>query len=587
MKNNKLYLGLICVLVVLVPCILNVLIQDNGIALGNVALTEEVRPKEWQDIIAADVNGENLLLKVDGLFVPFEREHMYMDHDMNLMIPVKLFPKVFRCALNSVKGASVQIQRGSDVITAYIDRDFIDVNGKRITLPQAMSRENGIYYMNSKVLEYGLGYQHEWNSSENTLKLVDVRKQEIILPPRYSYKEVGRLPSIKNQGSYSTCWAFAALMAVETSLQPQENYHFSVDNMVGNNGYSSSARDGGDYTRAIAYLTSWRGPVLEEDDVYGDGKVNKDAPPAKHVQEAQMIESKNLEAIKRAVFLYGGVESSLYTSMENAGQQSMYYNSATSAYCYIGTKKPNHDVVIVGWDDNYAKENFSTNLEADGAFICANSWGSEFGEDGLFYVSYYDSNIGIHNVVYTGIENTDNYDHLYQSDICGWVGQLGYEEETAYFANVYTARADEWIKAVGFYATGKNTVYEIYAVENFTDVHSLNKRYLVQSGSFTNAGYYTVKLNTPIAVKAGSKYSVVIKITTPGAVHPIAIEYRAGRATKDVVIEDGEGYISYLGRSWEHVEESKQCNICLKVYTDDAERKGEDTSDGKNNTGIQ
>ena len=86
-----------------------------------------------------------------------------------------------------------------------------------------------------------------------------------------------------------------------------------------------------------------------------------------------------------------------------------------------------------------------------------NSWGTEFGDDGLFYVSYYDTNIGVHNVVYTGIEDTDNYDNIYQSDICGWVGQLGYESDTAYFSNVYTATQDEVIKAVGFYATDKNT----------------------------------------------------------------------------------------------------------------------------------
>ena len=34
------------------------------------------------------------------------------------------------------------------------------------------------------------------------------------------------------------------------------------------------------------------------------------------------------------------------------------YNKETKAYCYMGQEKPNHDVVIIGWDDNYSKENF-------------------------------------------------------------------------------------------------------------------------------------------------------------------------------------------------------------------------------------
>lgn len=571
MKSRKLYLGLICVLSLLVLYLLGEVIQDNGIALGNVSVEEQDRPKAWQDIIAADVNGENLVLEVDGINVKFPKEHLYMDNDMNIMIPISIFPDVFKCALNIISDSFIQIQRANTVINIADGTNHINVNGERMDVSGAMNKMEGSYYLSARVLEKGLGYQYVWNSQQNILRLVDTKKDETILPSRYSYRDCGRLPEIKNQGSYSTCWAFASLMALETSLKPKETLAFSVDNMVGNNGYSTDAKDGGDYTRAIAYLTSWRGPVLESDDPYGDGKINKNVMPAKHVQEAQIIESKNLEAIKKAVFLYGGVESSMYTSMNNAGQQSMYYNSKTGAYCYIGTKKPNHDVVIVGWDDKYPKENFSVNLEADGAFICANSWGKEFGDDGLFYVSYYDSNIGIHNLVYTGVESVTNYDSIYQSDICGWVGQLGYEEESAYFANVYTAKENERIKAVGFYATGKNTSYEVYAVENFTDSHSLNKRHLIQTGSVANAGYYTIKLDNPVQVMAGNKYAVVIKITTPDAVHPIAIEYRAGKATKDVIIDDGEGYISYLGRTWEHVEASKQCNICLKVYTDTEE----------------
>ena len=205
--------------------------------------------------------------------------------------------------------------------------------------------------------------------------------------------------------------------------------------------------------------------------------------------------------------------------------------------------------------------------KGNGAFICMNSWGTEFGDYGLFYVSYYDTNIGVHNVVYTGIEDTDNYDNIYQSDICGWVGQLGYESDTAYFSNVYTATQDEVIKAVGFYATDKNTSYDIYVVEDFYDTLSFDSMKYIQSGSLENAGFYTVDLKREIEVEADKKYAVVIKIKTPNAIHPIAIEYVAGKSTRNVILNDGEGYISYTGNTWEHVEESKNCNICLKVYT--------------------
>ena len=567
MKGRKLYLGLIFILSVAVVYLLEAVAQDKGIALGNVVITAKDRPSEWQDIIASDASENQLRLIVDGVEVAFAKNRIYMENNLDIMIPTYIFRNSFKCAFNTVSDDGIELQKGNTVVSIDSYDTFIDVNGKKVFLENAMKRDDDGYYINAHVLEEGFGYTYKWDSVENTLNLVDTKKDESILPSRYSYYDVGRLGKIKDQGIYGTCWAFASLTAVETSLMPEEKYDFSEDNMVWNSGYFGAQYDGGDYTRAISYLASWRGPVLEEDDVYGDGINNPDAGVVKHVQEAQIIESKNLEAVKKAVFLYGGVESSLYTSMSYAGERSMYYNDKNYSYCYIGTKKPNHDVVIIGWDDNYSKDNFSVSLEGNGAFICVNSWGDRFGDDGLFYVSYYDSNIGIHNVVYTRVEDNDNYDNIYQSDLCGWVGQLGYACDTAYFSNVYTAQSDEELKAVGFYATGKDTSYEIYYVDNFEGTESFCNKVYLQSGKFTNEGYYTVDLNKAVNMAEGKKYAIIVKITTPGAVHPIAIEYKAGRSTKNVVIDDGEGYISLIGKSWEHVEESKECNICLKMYT--------------------
>ena len=462
MKGRKLYLGLIFILSVAVVYLLEAVAQDKGIALGNVVITAKDRPSEWQDIIASDASENQLRLIVDGVEVAFAKNRIYMENNLDIMIPTYIFRNSFKCAFNTVSDDGIELQKGNTVVSIDSYDTFIDVNGKKVFLENAMKKDDDGYYINAHVLEEGFGYTYKWDSVENTLNLVDTKKDESILPSRYSYYDVGRLGKIKDQGIYGTCWAFASLTAVETSLMPEEKYDFSEDNMVWNSGYFGAQYDGGDYTRAISYLASWRGPVLEEDDVYGDGINNPDAGVVKHVQEAQIIESKNLEAVKKAVFLYGGVESSLYTSMSYAGERSMYYNDKNYSYCYIGTKKPNHDVVIIGWDDNYSKDNFSVSLEGNGAFICVNSWGDSFGDDGLFYVSYYDSNIGIHNVVYTRVEDNDNYDNIYQSDLCGWVGQLGYECDTAYFSNVYTAKSDEELKAVGFYATGKDTSYEIY-----------------------------------------------------------------------------------------------------------------------------
>ena len=39
--------------------------------------------------------------------------------------------------------------------------------------------------------------------------------------------------------------------------------------------------------------------------------------------------------------------------MRDYQSQSVYYNRETNSIVTLETKSPNHDSVIVGWDDNY------------------------------------------------------------------------------------------------------------------------------------------------------------------------------------------------------------------------------------------
>ena len=395
--------------------------------------------------------------------------------------------------------------------------------------------------------------------------------ETVKLPSSYDYRKTGRAPQIGNQGSLGTCWAFASLTALESSLLPREPLKLAVDHMSLKNSFSMPQDAGGEYTMSMAYLLAWQGPVLESEDPYGDSYSPDGLKPCVHVQEIQILPPKDYEAIKRAVYLKGGVQSSLYTSMRDYQSESVYYNRQTNSYCYMGDAKPNHDSVIVGWDDNYPKENFNMGLEGDGAFICTNSWGEDFGDQGYFYVSYYDTNIGVHNIVYTGIEPTDNYDNIYQSDLCGWVGQIGYGKDTAWFANAYTAGKGEVLEAAGFYATDKDSTYELYVARHLGEdaKRGLAGRQKAGSGSLEYAGFYTVPLDEKISLEDGEKFAIIVKITTPGTIHPVAIEYDAKDGMAQVDLSDGEGYLSYDGDTWEHVEVTQACNVCLKAYTSD------------------
>ncbi len=389
------------------------------------------------------------------------------------------------------------------------------------------------------------------------------------LPVKYDMREKDRVTPVRDQETYGTCWAFASLGALETVTMPGEENIYSVDHMSMNNGFTLDLSEGGEHTMSMAYLASWNGPVLEESDVYGDGETDSKLSAVKHLKEAIIINEKDDDRIKNAVFKYGGVETSIHMEMTYGAYKSEYYNSDTSSYYYTGDGAPNHDLVIVGWDDNFSKDNFSTPPSKDGAYICKNSWGTGFGDEGYFYVSYEDKNICQKSIVYTKLEDTDNYDNIYQADLLGWVGQMGFSDEKAYFANVYTAEDDETLKAVSFYATGANTKFSVFIVEQYEDEKSLNGgRKEIGQGETRYAGYYTVDLNKEINLEKGQKYAIIMSVETPGSERPIAIECDGGERTQNLDLTDGEGYISLYGEVWYSAEES-DANVCLKAFTDD------------------
>ena len=391
--------------------------------------------------------------------------------------------------------------------------------------------------------------------------------EEVDLPERYSYIEDGRMPLLRNQGDTNTCWAFASLSALETSKDEDMNGNFSADHLIHQNPYGRTFDEGGAYVVTMSYLLSWAGPVPEEEDPF-DGESPEGLSSYLHVQEIRQSEPKDYETIKKFVYLYGGVESAIYLDFDEYMIDSPYYNEEYNAYCYQGQQISNHDIVIIGWDDSFPAENFTGEVTTDGAFLCLNSWGESFGDRGTFYVSYEDVNVGGYGVVYTRIDQNDNYDKIYQSDLCGYTAQVGYGQEEAWFASVYTAEEAISLRAAGFYATGKNTEYEIYVVSEFEGKTSFKERKYICNGFLADAGYYTIDLPEEVFVEAGNDFAIIIKIMTQGAEFPVAIECPVEGLSDNADMTDGRSYLSLQGTIWERIEETKKYNICLKGYAD-------------------
>jgi len=473
------------------------------------------------------------------------------------------------------KGSAFMCDEGSAIV--QIKNDFYEFlegnitateNGDEIELLVAPSVKNGEMYVGLEDLCNIFGYKYSYDKDTYT---VNIKIDKLAgLPDTYDLRELDRVSSIRNQGSTSTCWACASLEALESSMLPSQQYTFSVDSMIQDNSFDLTEEDGGEYTIALAYLLSWQGPKLQTSndttDILADF-TNQVEEPTVHLQSAQFYDSENLDDIKWAVFRYGGVSTSIYASVSTSNLNgSSSYNSKTNSYCYRGNAKPNHDVVIIGWDDDYSAKNFSEHVPGDGAFICQNSWGSGFGEDGVFYISYYDSNIGNQAVSYIDVDTNNTYNYIYQSDLCGWVGQIGYSKEWAYGANTFTADADQQIEAAGFYALGKNTSYRLYFVSNYENTGSLSEKELVASGELDQAGYYTIKFNSAKTVSKGENFAIVLYINTADTLRPLAVEYAADNMTFAVDLEDGKGFISNNGLEWECVEDVASANLCIKAY---------------------
>ena len=130
------------------------------------------------------------------------------------------------------------------------------------------------------------------------------------------------------------------------------------------------------------------------------------------------------------------------------------------------------------------------------------------------------------------------------------------------------------MRAAGFYAVDAGTEYEISVVTDVpeqpmdADWQRLKrKKSGTVSGKLQYAGYYTIPLSEPVEVPDGGRFAMLVELHTPGAVHPMAIEYDSEDGRSLVDITDGEGYLSADGDVWERVETEQECNLCLKAYS--------------------
>ena len=243
------------------------------------------------------------------------------------------------------------------------------------------------------------------------------------IPLSYDLRTLGKTAPVRDQGQDGNCWAFASINSLESSLLPGERDQFSENNLKNLHGFDVAPNSGGNDFMATAYFARWSGPVSESADPYGDGNSQSPAFLAvqKHVQNVIFIPARtgplSNDQIKSTIIANGAVYSTIRW-------EDSAYNPRTASYYYSGSGEPNHAIDIIGWDDSYSANNFATPAPGNGAFIAQNSWGTGWGDQGFFYISYYDTRIGRDNTMFTA-EPATNYQKIYQYDPYGWVANFG------------------------------------------------------------------------------------------------------------------------------------------------------------------
>lgn len=317
------------------------------------------------------------------------------------------------------------------------------------------------------------------------------------LPSKYSSKDLGYTTEVRQQ-SANICWAYSSLASLETLLlkSGERVGHFSPEHMnvwgskeASGNGWQRTdlINDGGYSYISMGYLTSWNGPLNDNEFPVGTDKsefetVNSLYSPGYGVTGIKYItQSTPLDTVKSYVMDYGAVIANYNADTVN------YMNSSSDAfYCSdpsISTAQLNgHAVSIVGWDDNYAKENFSTSFSGDtpaedGAWLIKNSWGKYVNTSGgYFWISYEDAWL-FHSIfgpsfAISDYEKLDGSQKLYQNEIYGATTEFCYltneddipADEITYM-NVFDFSGEhDTLDKVTFESTSFGADYTIYYI---------------------------------------------------------------------------------------------------------------------------
>lgn len=428
------------------------------------------------------------------------------------------------------------------------------------------------------------------------------------LPEKYDPIAAGGtgMPVVRDQNPYGTCWAFSSLGMAEVNQYVKHKktvdlselhlayfgYNTVNDPLGGLEGDSNAiAADGtgktflsrgGNLSLSYYVLASWTGAAAEQTAPYEDaadavtnGLDDSIAyDDVMHLQGAYKINiAEEPDVAKQMITQYGGIGCSYYSN-------TSYYDDDYYSYYNKVNTSTNHAIMIVGWDDNFPKENFHTPAPENGAWLIRNSWGGygSYSYYSYFWLSYADTSLNDTAYVFS-YEDADNYDHNYQYDGSMSSTRYGIGSSEVKAANIFTAKANpegrEVLKAVAFETAEANVTYEINVYLNPTNPKNPESGTKVESactqGITSLPGYYTVDLKESVKLEQGDVFAIVIKYSKASGNVRVMLETDTDTwYVTNASIKPGQSFAGWMygnSTSWADCTQYGG-NVRIKAFTD-------------------
>jgi C1A family cysteine protease len=212
-------------------------------------------------------------------------------------------------------------------------------------------------------------------------ELLRIRPTDVELPEVWDWRAQTGVTPVKDQGHCGSCWIFCAVGAFESLLLIETGieHDLSEQQVLVCNGEGYGC--GGGWPEAAYNLFMSPGAVSEECMPY---RADDNLPCIQ--DDCDVVDQ---------ILCYESIPSDITTLKENVYRCPVavamtvfddFFSYTGGCYDTPGDWWVNHCVLIVGWDDNACGGN--------GAWICKNSWGTDWGIDGFFYIKYGCCNIG-------------------------------------------------------------------------------------------------------------------------------------------------------------------------------------------------